>query len=132
RGLKDLLNMGLIERPARGFYAPAPADPVFEGSASHDTSRDADAKAQEIPRDLPDEAPAITPIPELTPALDPTAASAPALGQAPALSSSAPSQRRRFPRVTTETVERICEVGWLEISLDNSHPFTETYQRGLT
>jgi AAA domain len=29
RSLKDLLNMGQIERPARGFYAPAPPNPVF-------------------------------------------------------------------------------------------------------
>jgi hypothetical protein len=29
RSLKDLLNMGLIERPARGFYSPAPPNPVF-------------------------------------------------------------------------------------------------------
>src|SRR5438034_5596505 len=64
RGLKDLLNMGQIERPARGFYSPAPADPVFEGSASHDNSIDIDVKAQEMLQDLLDEATAITPIPE--------------------------------------------------------------------
>jgi AAA domain len=29
RSLKDLLNMGRIERPARGFYSPAPPNPVF-------------------------------------------------------------------------------------------------------
>ncbi len=29
RSLKDLLNMGQIERPARGFYSPAPPNPVF-------------------------------------------------------------------------------------------------------
>jgi hypothetical protein len=27
--LKDLLNMGQIEQPARGFYSPTPANPVF-------------------------------------------------------------------------------------------------------
>jgi hypothetical protein len=29
RSLKDLLNMGQIEHPARGFYSPAPANPIF-------------------------------------------------------------------------------------------------------
>jgi AAA domain len=29
RSLKDLLNIGQIERPARGFYSPAPSNPVF-------------------------------------------------------------------------------------------------------
>jgi AAA domain len=35
RSLKDLLNMGKIERPTRGFYSPAPPNPVF---TTHTTS----------------------------------------------------------------------------------------------
>jgi hypothetical protein len=35
RSLKDLLNMGQIEHPARGFYAPARPNPVF---ITHTTS----------------------------------------------------------------------------------------------
>ncbi len=34
RTLNDLLRMGQIDRPARGFYAKAPADPVFPPKAS--------------------------------------------------------------------------------------------------
>ena len=30
RTLNDLINMGQIERPARGFYAPTPANPVYQ------------------------------------------------------------------------------------------------------
>ena len=40
RSLNDLLRMGQIERPARGFYAPAPATPVFpqQGTAATTSS----------------------------------------------------------------------------------------------
>src|SRR5437762_7162948 len=48
RCLKDLLNMGQIEHPARGFYAPAPTNPVFAEVAPADTSLDSDTKAQEL------------------------------------------------------------------------------------
>ncbi len=40
RSLNDLLRMGQIERPVRGFYAPAPATPVFplQGTAATTSS----------------------------------------------------------------------------------------------
>jgi hypothetical protein len=38
RTLNDLLRMGQIERPARGFYAQAPANPVFPTDATTQTS----------------------------------------------------------------------------------------------
>jgi AAA domain len=38
RSLKDLLNMGQIEHPARGFYSPAPPNPVFTTNSTAATT----------------------------------------------------------------------------------------------
>jgi hypothetical protein len=38
RSLRDLLNMGQIDRPARGFYTLAPANPTFPSNTSAATT----------------------------------------------------------------------------------------------
>jgi AAA domain len=43
RALRDLINMGQIERPARGFYAPAPPNPAFVRQTGSAQNRQAEA-----------------------------------------------------------------------------------------
>jgi hypothetical protein len=59
RSLNDLLRMGQIERPARGFYTPAPANATFPLNSTPATTPDTSPTGS---LNLPA---AITPVPEL-------------------------------------------------------------------
>jgi hypothetical protein len=71
RSLKDLLNMGRIEHPARGFYSPAPPNPVF---TTHTTTA---ATPKEQKASTLNITAATTPEQQRTPSLNITAATTP-------------------------------------------------------
>jgi hypothetical protein len=76
RALNDLLNMGQINRPARGFYALAPAHPVFPSKPPATTKLDPTAATKLDPTAATTPKPTDTPIPKppATTKLDQTAA----------------------------------------------------------
>ena len=81
RSLSDLLHMGQIERPARGFYSAAPANPIFPENIP--TAK----KLSPEPADELKSTAARAPSPEPTDKFNSTAAKAPSPQPAKALNS---------------------------------------------
>ena len=115
RSLRDLLNMGQIERPARGFYTLAPTNPTFPSNTSATTTLTAQSederKAQAFLADMKALAQATeaTTTPNTLPAstLNTTAATTPNTLPTSTLNTTAATTPNTLPTSTLNTTAAI-------------------------